>query len=233
MGEGKRFSNRTKYKSEQRVVSSMTTDDATHEGIKTIEVEKPGKFSANSVLRVCIVTWNMNGKVSSRDLAQLVGDEQKYDLLVIGLQEVPRCNIAQLLQEVLVETHSLLGESIMQSLQLFVFGPKNFDPLINKDKYSTGGLGGLIRRKKGAVAISISFKGIRLVFICCHLSAHARHVEERNAQLRHISHSLFSNDPNPYARPSQITVWLGDLNYRIQGMDTFPVRNLIKRDLHK
>ncbi|KAL5704916.1 hypothetical protein ACHQM5_023275 [Ranunculus cassubicifolius] len=179
----------------------------------------------------------MNGKkVSSQDLEKLVDGERNFDLLVIGLQEVPRCNMAQLLQEALSEGHSLLGESLMQSLQLFVFGAKPYDHLIIKDikidKYDVGGLGGLLGRKKGAVAISITVRRIQMLFISCHLSAHAHNVEERNSQLRDISHFLFSKNQNPYARPPDITVWLGDLNYRIQGLENQPVRNLIQRDLH-
>jgi len=38
------------------------------------------------------------------------------------------------------------------------------------DKESFGGCGGIIGRKKGAVAIRINYKGIRMVFISCHLS---------------------------------------------------------------
>jgi hypothetical protein len=63
-------------------------------------------------------------------------------------------------------------------------------------------------------------------------AAHASKVEERNWQCKHISHSLFSKNWNPYAKPAHITVWLGDLNYRIQGIDTNPVRNLIQKNLH-
>ncbi|XP_043713825.1 type IV inositol polyphosphate 5-phosphatase 11 [Telopea speciosissima] len=207
-----------------------------HQGIKTVAVEQLCKFSSSSSLCMSIVTWNMNGKVSYQDLAELVGVDRQFDLLVIGLQEVPRCDIGRLLQAELVETHSLLGKAIMQSLQLFVFGPKDSDLLIKEikaDKQALGGFGGLIRRKKGAVALSISFKGIKMVFISCHLSAHARNVEERNSQCRHISHSLFSKNQNPYARASQITVWMGDLNYRIHGIDTLPARNLIQKNLHR
>lgn len=101
------------------------------------------------------------------------------------------------------------------------------------DKHSVGGCGGLIRRKKGAVAICMSYNGIQMVFISCHLSAHARNVEERNSQCRHISHNLFSKYMNPYSKPAQVTVWLGDLNYRIQGIETHPVRNLIQKNLHR
>lgn len=65
------------------------------------------------------------------------------------------------------------------------------------------------------------------------MAAHARNVEERNSECRHILHSLFSKNQNPYAEPAQITVWLGDLNYRIQGLNTHPVRNIIHKDLQK
>lgn len=34
-----------------------------HEGIKTVKVDNLCNFSRNSDLCVCIVTWNMNGKV--------------------------------------------------------------------------------------------------------------------------------------------------------------------------
>jgi hypothetical protein len=47
----------------------------------------------------------MHVKVSYEDLAELVGSSRKFDLLVVGLQEVPRDNILQLLQAALAETH--------------------------------------------------------------------------------------------------------------------------------
>ncbi|XP_057469117.1 type IV inositol polyphosphate 5-phosphatase 11 isoform X3 [Actinidia eriantha] len=65
------------------------------------------------------------------------------------------------------------------------------------------------------------------------IQAHTSNVEERNSQFRHISSSLFSKNLNPYARPDQITIWLGDLNYRLQGINTFPARSLIRKNLHE
>ncbi|KAK9270747.1 hypothetical protein L1049_026330 [Liquidambar formosana] len=223
-------------KLKRRPLGSLDNNVATHEGIKTLRVDNLCDFSSISDLCICIVTWNMNGQVCYEDLATLVGRDQKFDLLVVGLQEVPRNNISRLLQAVLVETHMLLGKVIMQSLQLYVFGPKNSELFLRElkvDKHAVGGFGGLIGRKKGAVAISINYRGIRMVFISCHLSAHAHNVEERNTQCRHISHSLFVKNQNPYARPAHITVWLGDLNYRVQGIDTHPARHLIHKNLHR
>lgn len=46
----------------------------------------------------------------------------------------------------------------------------NFTSELKVDKESFGGCGGIIGRKKGAVAIRINYKGIRMVFISCHLA---------------------------------------------------------------
>ncbi|XP_077233578.1 inositol polyphosphate 5-phosphatase 11 [Tasmannia lanceolata] len=227
---GERRRSRSKNK-----IQANNSHQATHEGIKTVRIENLCKFPNTPVLCMCILTWNMNGrKVSSKDLAELIARNRESDLFVIGLQEAPRRNVRRLLQAALDCTHSLLGEAIMQSLQLFIFGPKNsklFTEEIRVHKHAVGGFGGIIGRKKGAVAISIIFKGVRMVFISCHLSAHAHNVEERNSQCRRIFQSIKKNR-NPYSRPPHITVWLGDLNYRIQGIDTLPARSLIQDGLH-
>ncbi|KAL9172522.1 hypothetical protein ABFS82_03G053700 [Erythranthe guttata] len=216
-------------------VGIIDNADASHEGIKSVDANNRCEFSITSDLCICIVTWNMNGQVGYEDIRKLVGNERKYDLLVIGLQEVPRTNVLELLENALAESHLFLGKAVMQSLQLYMFGSKNSELHIKElrvDKQGIGGCGGLIRRKKGAVAIRITYKGINMVFISCHLSAHARNVEERNSEFRHISQYLFSKNWNPYSKQAQVTVWLGDLNYRLQGVNTFPARDLIHNDLH-
>ncbi|XP_039131326.1 type IV inositol polyphosphate 5-phosphatase 11-like [Dioscorea cayenensis subsp. rotundata] len=222
------------FRNQYNTHSLIGTEDHTHEGIKTVHVEKECEFSTGSVLCVCVVTWNMNGKFSPKDLKELVSKDRKFDLLAIGFQEAPKHNVAGLLEESLAETHSLLGESTMQSLQLFIFGAKSSKSYIKElrvDTQAVGGCGGLIGRKKGAVAIYLNFSGIRMVFISCHLSAHEHKVDERNSQCKHISHSLFSKDDNPSSRPSHVSVWLGDLNYRLKDISTQPARNLIHKNL--
>ncbi|KAK6131167.1 hypothetical protein DH2020_035087 [Rehmannia glutinosa] len=185
---------RSRIRRKRIPVGIIDHDDASHEGIKTVEANNRCEFSNNSDVCICIVTWNMNGQVEYEDIKKLVGNERKYDLLVIGLQEVPRTNVLELLKNALLESHVLLGKAVMQSLQLYMFGS-------NKSEI--------------------------------HIQAHAHKVEERNSECRHISHSLFSKSLNPYAKPAQVTVWLGDLNYRLQGINTFPARNLIHKNLHE
>ncbi|BAF12615.1 Os03g0626500 [Oryza sativa Japonica Group] len=147
-------------------------EDETHEGIKTIRIQKACEFTTSSVLCVCIITWNMNGKMSVEDVTKLVSSNRKFDLLVFGLQEVPKCDVAQVLQETMAETHILLCQKTMQSLQMFLFGAKSSEKYIRElkvDKHAVGGCG-------------------------------------------------------------DITVWLGDLNYRLQGISSIPARKLIEEN---
>lgn len=81
-------------------------EDGTHEGIKTIRVQKACEFTTSPVLCVCIITWNMNGKMSAEDATKLVSSNRKFDLLVVGLQEAPKSDVAQVLQEAMAETHT-------------------------------------------------------------------------------------------------------------------------------
>ncbi|ESQ30861.1 hypothetical protein EUTSA_v10011683mg [Eutrema salsugineum] len=200
------------------------------DGIRTVKAVKSCSFPRKSDLCIRIITWNMNGKVSYEDLVELVGKDRKFDLLIVGLQEAPKTNVAQFLQTASSPTHVLLGKAKLQSIQLYLFGPKNSQTLVKElkaERHSVGGFGGLIGRKKGAVAIRINYDDIKMVFIACHLSAHANKVDQRNEELRHISNSLLSRDKGT----RDLTVWLGDLNYRIQDVSNRPVRSLIHNHL--
>ncbi|GMH13868.1 hypothetical protein Nepgr_015709 [Nepenthes gracilis] len=226
---------RNRLKRTESRLNFATNSHVMHEGVKTIETDNLCEFSDSSDLCICIITWNMGGQVVYEDLEELVGKKTKFDLLVIGLQEVPRKNISKRLQAALLQTHVLFGKAILQSLQLYLFGPKKSKSFLKElkvDKHSLGGFGGFIRRKKGAAAILVDYKGIVMVFITCHLAAHTHKVEERNSQFRLLSQLLFSKKLNPYARPAQLVVWLGDLNYRLQGIDSYPARDMIHNYVH-
>uniref|UniRef100_A0ACD5W829 Uncharacterized protein n=1 Tax=Avena sativa TaxID=4498 RepID=A0ACD5W829_AVESA len=220
--------------SELRSDGMVSVDEGgTHEGIKTIRIQKACEFITSSVLCVCIVTWNMNSKMSVQDVRKLVSSDRKFDLLVLGLQEAPKSGVAEVLQEAMADTHILLCQKTMQSLQMFLFGAKSSESYIRElkvDKYAVGGCGGVIGRKKGAVAMYINFSGIRMVFVSCHLAAHEHKVEKRNSECQHISHSLFSKNDIHYAKSADITVWLGDLNYRLEGISSMPARKMIEEN---
>ncbi|CAM0875827.1 unnamed protein product [Alopecurus aequalis] len=208
-------------------------EDVTHEGIKTIRVQKACEFATSSVLCICIITWNMNSKMSVQDVRKLVSSDRKFDLLVLGLQEAPKSGVVQVLQEDMADTHILLCQKTMQSIQMYLFGAKSSESYIREmkvDKHAVRGCGGVIGRKKGAVAMYINFSGIRMVFVSCHLAAHEHKVEKRNSECQHITHSLFSKNDILYAKSADITVWLGDLNYRLEGISSMPARKMIEEN---
>ena len=44
-------------------------------------------------------------KMSVEDITKLVRSSRKFDLLVVGLQEAPKCDVSQVLQETMADTH--------------------------------------------------------------------------------------------------------------------------------
>lgn len=210
--------------------------------------EQKSDCNATWDVSLYVVTWNMNGKVPCNDLITLLGKNrsESFDLYVVGLQEVPRGDMASIFQKALGHSHILVGSAVMQSLQLFIFGRKACLPFITDvrlEKIGGGGLGGIVGRQKGAVAIAFNFMQTYFLFISCHLAPHEGNVEERNCQYRRICRTTFSNPRekmqssclhspsrliklwrrrrkgtiNPSSvEKCDVVVWLGDLNYRIE-----------------
>ncbi|KAG6554177.1 hypothetical protein Mapa_004093 [Marchantia paleacea] len=206
--------------------------------------------SQSSDLSVYIVTWNMNGKALVNNIAELLeADGDHHDLYIVGLQEAHHSIAESLVKEALGEKYSLVAAAVMLSLQLFVIARKTILPFISKplvDKVSVGGLGGVVGRQKGAVAVAFRFKGVSLLFIACHLAPHESNVGERNAQFHRIYQNVFSkqhgaglcsgcscvrnaaavaDEPGPcmdhafrsnFIEQADMIVWLGDLNYRVE-----------------
>lgn len=51
-------------------IGMVDSFEASHEGIKTVDVQKRCEFSGTSDLCIYFVTWNMNGQVRSLLLVQ-------------------------------------------------------------------------------------------------------------------------------------------------------------------
>uniref|UniRef100_A0A0D6R359 Inositol polyphosphate-related phosphatase domain-containing protein n=1 Tax=Araucaria cunninghamii TaxID=56994 RepID=A0A0D6R359_ARACU len=229
--------------------------------------ENKSGLSLNGGPDLCLytVTWNMNSKVACHDLLKLLGGERgTFDFYVVGLQEAPKVDIASSVLKVLGPNYSLVKAAVMQSLRLYIFGRKCWDPFVRDvkvDRIRGGGLGSVVGRQKGAVAISFSFMHTSFLFISCHLAPHEGNVDERNSQYKHIGQTIFSKScrkiqspsclqsPNRLIRPSwlkkerktihpnslersDVVVWLGDLNYRIEGSRRL-VGSLINENLQQ
>eukprot|EP00249_Psilotum_nudum_P005403 c18839_g2_i2 orf=361-1101(+) len=147
----------------------------------------------------------------------------------------------------------------MMSLQMYIFCRRSLKAYVDERrvyKVGLGGLGAVVGRQKGAVAVSLKFKKASFLFIASHLTPHKSNVEERNCQYQRISQSLFSKPTTrlytcmttsagvpdevgcggtavkSLLEQSDVVVWLGDLNYRVEG-NRSSVDYLITQNLYK
>lgn len=203
-------------------------------------------------LNVYVVTWNMNGKVPNNfaDLFDVSGES--HDFFVVGLQEAPNFDAKTCISEILGDKYCLVESSVLMSLQLFIFSKRSLKPFISGvkvDKVWEKGLSGIVGKQKGAAAVRLHFGDKSFLFITSHLAAHESNLKARNAQCAHICHSLFARSsvyscfqpgtntddlnyrvpgvPSNVVEESDVVIWLGDLNYRLELPRRF-VQNSIK-----
>jgi synaptojanin len=88
---------------------------------------------------------------------------------------------------------------------------------------------------KGGVAVRVRVGTAELCFINSHLAAGSKHCEERNNDhaeiLRGLAESFDGARAGPFPPPCahDLLVWLGDLNYRLEGVSNDEVRATIAR----
>lgn len=159
--------------------SGLLISDVLREEVDRLASERLKLSVSRPFLRIYTVTWNMNGKKAAlQDLAKLIGSSEEdhkegHDLLVVGLQEVPSCDVESVIVGALGDDYSLVASATMMSLQLFVIGRKHWEGYfqdLRVDKVGSGGFGAVVRRQKGAVAVSFKFKEASFLFIASHLS---------------------------------------------------------------
>lgn len=147
---------------------------------------------------------------------------------------------------VLVSSVQLVG------ILLLVFVRRDHAPNcqhVRSTSLGTGALGFL--GNKGAVAVRLRFYFTNLCFVCAHLSAHKSTADVRNAEARLIEDRLSFSlpkdalngqsssstvDDNGPGSPSvtvglkhhDVVVWVGDLNYRLEGVQAAKSRKLVQ-----
>ncbi|EFJ27277.1 hypothetical protein SELMODRAFT_172264 [Selaginella moellendorffii] len=199
--------------------------------------------TASFNLRIYAVTWNMNGKIPHDSLPKLLENGRgDYDLYVIGIQESPVSSLRRVLHPILGKQYSFVAKSVMGSLQLYVFGKCWLQHHISAkkvDKVRFKGFGGVVGRQKGAVAASFCIGNSSFLFIASHFAAHEKKVNERHVQYSRTRQKIFSRPSTSQEQPgsnfmdeSDVVVWLGDLNYRIEGSRGL-VKSFVKQNLEK
>jgi len=192
-------------------------------GTQELEKQFPDR-----TIRIFVGTWNMNGQVPPRHLAEfLLPANLKYvpDLLVVGTQETfPEKNEWEVrLQDTLGPSHVLFHSASLGTLHLTVFIRRDliwYCSIPEDDSFSTRP--GAQFKTKGAVAVAFILFGTSFMFVNSHLTAHQENVKDRVKDLKKIYAMLNLPKTLPLKKRHELfdsydcCFWCGDLNFRLE-----------------
>jgi len=192
-------------------------------GTQELEKQFPDR-----TIRIFVGTWNMNGQVPPRHLAEfLLPANLKYvpDLLVVGTQETfPDKNEWEVrLQDTLGPSHVLFHSAALGTLHLTVFIRRDliwYCSIPEDDSFSTRP--GAQFKTKGAVAVAFILFGTSFMFVNSHLTAHQENVKDRVKDLKKIYAMLNLPKTLPLKKRHELfdsydcCFWCGDLNFRLE-----------------
>lgn len=151
------------------------------------------RICEEQLIRVFIVTWNMNGHKPCAHFNQFLSSpniKTNADIIIIGTQESYNFNKDEWENEILKSigpSFILQDKHGLGKLQLALFLRKEltiFNYFIEKDnllfsKYT-------IFKTKGAIYLSFTIFGTSFLFITSHLSPHCKHFQKRIKELMNI-----------------------------------------------
>lgn len=193
------------------------------------------RLSASFELHLYAATWNTASKYSEKivlndflDLNRFNDSNSQPDLYVIGFQELdmkPLVNLVKgdlwthLISKALQSRDYVVVKSEqLQGLSLSVYAKRKHLLHLHKieAQYIGTGLGGFWGNK-GAVSIRLNAYGNSFCFVNSHLAAHDNKLEKRVEDYKHILKGLKYNvKPSKEVLSHDYTIWMGDLNFRIQ-----------------
>lgn len=207
------------------------------------------KFKEDRVVRLLAVTWNMHAKPPPEDLSELV-PRDRYHVVVIGSCECERSIAASAvitskekweatLTELLGPNYVKVRSHALQAIHEVAFVHKSINSLTTDIQSAAIACGvGNTLGNKGGVGISFSIDNTSFLFVSCHLAAHQNHVEARNADFHRINTQLPLWPSKGLHRLGGVSerfdrvVWLGDMNYRVNGSRKM-VDRLLLDDMHE
>lgn len=224
--------------------------DLVHDYVFNRLQKRRADYATTKELLIYCVTFNVNAIAYEKDLTEFLFPEKsefdKYDLVVIALEEVIELTPSKVMSiDPAIRSHwekklndtlnknqekaySFLRSEQLGGILLLVFSNlENVDNIKNVESSvkKTGFKG--ISANKGGVAISFNYSShSRLCFIGSHLAAGQNHEIERHQNYKTISKGIkFKRQKG--IKDSDILIWMGDMNYRID-LPGYFVRKLLK-----
>ncbi|VDM33499.1 unnamed protein product [Hydatigera taeniaeformis] len=178
-------------------------------------------------ISVYCCTWNVGGEPPPRqDLSKLLGvdSEPHPDVIFLGLQEVVRSEEwYSALKIVMAPLNYVLVSLVFQS---------HAYPLPGLDQISEllGHLDLCVREtgNKGACSVRFEICGVSIACVSAHFTPHAEKLEDRVNDYRDILKGQTFRDPDVnLLMDHDYIFWMGDLNFRTEGLEKNAVEELI------
>lgn len=179
-------------------------------------------------LRIYAITWNMHGKLPT-EMGRLLPVHPAPHIYIVASQECMRSISKSLvvqskeqwetrLARTLGPDYVMLRSHTMVAIHLAVFIHTSLQPLVSAIRSADIGTGWAKQGNKGAVAVSCQVGATSLLCVCCHLTSGQNSIKRRNLDFDRINRELRLNEETgPLTESFDAVVWLGDLNYRING----------------
>ncbi|TGZ55264.1 hypothetical protein CRM22_010443 [Opisthorchis felineus] len=186
------------------------------------------------LLNVRCCTWNVGDDGPPEDnLNTLLGlnDVNPPDILAVGLQEVidPSDWRKALIKHAHPAGYVLMKSRNCWAIWMFVFIRRNLLSAITniESEVTPVGYAGVMGNK-GGVSVRFEICGVNVIFLSCHFAAHAERTQDRlNDFWDIIKLQSFRDDDVHTILDHDYVFWMGDLNFRLDGLDKPTVEKLI------
>nr|XP_022289390.1 inositol polyphosphate 5-phosphatase OCRL-1-like isoform X1 [Crassostrea virginica] len=235
------------------LVNNLKPTTAREHVVKHYMKLREEEFTYKKYYSVFCGTWNVNGQSPPMSLKLWLDKPNPPDIYVIGFQELDLSNQAYVFSGSPKEEQwkNAVRKSLppkvryrkvklirMVGIMMVVYVKEALAPdvpphLIDADTVATGIMG--IMGNKGGVGIRMTLHNTSLCFINTHLAAHQDEYERRNQDYRDVESKMrFKQFLPPLLISEHDQVfWIGDLNYRINGLEIDKVKSMIDKEKYK